>query len=198
MQEKKKTILEAALASVAEKGLQRSTTAEIANRAGVGEGTLYRYFSSKDELFEQAAFYAGDMISDALLGDYEEGGAVDRQYVALCVSFLKNGKRNPMPHKFMEQFRNSPQGIEFKKKRISEISEKSGDRLFFYPLSTVIKRAMIERVVKQYPFQILASLTLGPLIFVVKDCIEGLIELDEDLMESLAEACWDSIRRQDD
>jgi AcrR family transcriptional regulator len=44
-------ILDAALTVFSEKGFATATTAEIAKAAGVAEGTIYNYFSSKRELF---------------------------------------------------------------------------------------------------------------------------------------------------
>lgn len=46
----KKKVLVAALNLFANKGYHATTTAEIANKAGVSEGTIYKYFSSKRDL----------------------------------------------------------------------------------------------------------------------------------------------------
>lgn len=43
-------ILDAAVAVFAEKGFHRATTKDIANEAGVAEGTIYNYFGSKGDL----------------------------------------------------------------------------------------------------------------------------------------------------
>jgi AcrR family transcriptional regulator len=43
-------ILEAAIDVFSEKGFSRATTSEIAKRAGVAEGTIFRYFKIKKEL----------------------------------------------------------------------------------------------------------------------------------------------------
>jgi len=43
-------ILDAAVHLFAEQGFHKTTTREIAEAAGVAEGTLYNYFASKDEL----------------------------------------------------------------------------------------------------------------------------------------------------
>ena len=43
-------ITEAALAQFVEQGIARSTMAQIAERAGVGKGTIYSYYPSKDAL----------------------------------------------------------------------------------------------------------------------------------------------------
>lgn len=194
MQEKRRILIESAMQVVAEKGLQRSTTAEIARRAGVGEGTLYRYFTNKEELIEQAAFYVSRLVSDSLLKNHDEKAPVYSQYVNLCITFLKIGMEDPLPHRFMEQFRNSPQGIEFKKNILEEVDKKQ-EVMPFFPLSEILHRAIEQQIVKDYPFQVLASLTVGPLIFILKDGAEGLLHLDEELMRNIAKACWDSIRR---
>src|ERR1043166_8441388 len=45
-------ILDAALAVFAEKGFAAARMEEVARRAGVTKGTIYRYFPSKEELFK--------------------------------------------------------------------------------------------------------------------------------------------------
>lgn len=47
-------ILSAATKTFAEQGYQVADTQSIADRAGVGKGTLYRYFPTKETLFKQA------------------------------------------------------------------------------------------------------------------------------------------------
>ena len=49
-QDKRKTILAAAVDVFAEKGFHRSRVADIARRAGVADGTIYLYFKSKDDI----------------------------------------------------------------------------------------------------------------------------------------------------
>lgn len=46
-------ILDAALEVFAEKGFHSATVDEIAERAGLGKGTLYRYFANKETLFSE-------------------------------------------------------------------------------------------------------------------------------------------------
>ncbi len=51
MESTRSRILDAALELISERGYNGATTAEIARRAGVAEGTIYRYFKDKKELF---------------------------------------------------------------------------------------------------------------------------------------------------
>ena len=50
--DKRKAILEAAVSEIAESGLS-AATAKIARRADVGTGTLFTYFSSKEQLLNE-------------------------------------------------------------------------------------------------------------------------------------------------
>ncbi len=52
-EDRRKQILDAAMTVFVEKGFNGSTTLEIAKAANVSEVTLFRYFSSKQELFLQ-------------------------------------------------------------------------------------------------------------------------------------------------
>jgi AcrR family transcriptional regulator len=48
---RKREILEAAAAVFAERGFRTARIADIADRAGIGKGTVYEYFRSKEDLF---------------------------------------------------------------------------------------------------------------------------------------------------
>ena len=68
--DKRLRLVEAACAVFAEKGYASTRVAEIAERAGVGKGTVYEYFSSKEELlfavFETINADISSRMNDAL------------------------------------------------------------------------------------------------------------------------------------
>jgi len=53
---KRQAILEQAIRTFAELGFRRTDVQVIADRAGVGKGTVYRYFRNKEELFWAATY----------------------------------------------------------------------------------------------------------------------------------------------
>lgn len=62
-EEREEQIIEAAKSVFIEKGFIGATTNELAKRAGISEVTLFRYFSSKSELFMSAI---GPIMTDSL------------------------------------------------------------------------------------------------------------------------------------
>ncbi|MCJ7801175.1 MAG: TetR/AcrR family transcriptional regulator, partial [Candidatus Marinimicrobia bacterium] len=51
IEDKRTQILHSAIGLFAKKGLERGKIADIAKHAGIGKGTIYEYFKSKDEIF---------------------------------------------------------------------------------------------------------------------------------------------------
>lgn len=64
-EERRRQILDAAIPVFARRGFAGAGTAEIAEAAGVGEPTIYRYFSGKMELYEATIDYSTDVVMSA-------------------------------------------------------------------------------------------------------------------------------------
>jgi len=63
---KKKQIVHAAIAVFARTGINSAKMADIAEAAGVGKGTIYEYFRSKDEVFAEAFNFFQEEIEAAV------------------------------------------------------------------------------------------------------------------------------------
>ena len=57
-EERRRQILEAALRVFLDKGYHAANVSDVAAEAGVSQGTIYWYFSSKEELFNAAVLAA--------------------------------------------------------------------------------------------------------------------------------------------
>ena len=64
--ERQQEIAEAALAVIAQDGLGRFTTAAIARRVGIAEGTLFRHFRNKKEIVGAAITWLGGLFAGTL------------------------------------------------------------------------------------------------------------------------------------
>lgn len=70
-EERRRQILEAALAVFSQKGYHATNVSDVAAQAGVSQGTIYWYFDSKDELFEAAILFAFMDFGEASLEGLE-------------------------------------------------------------------------------------------------------------------------------
>lgn len=72
-------ILEAAVKVFAEQGFYQSTIAQVANKAGVADGTIYLYFKNKDDILSHFFSYKAKQIFDRFREDVElSDHAVDK------------------------------------------------------------------------------------------------------------------------
>ncbi|WP_233870571.1 TetR/AcrR family transcriptional regulator [Paraburkholderia adhaesiva] len=67
--EKRNALLLSATHAVAEQGVL-ATTASIARRAGVAEGTLFTYFENKDVLFQELYLHLKHELAETVMPDY--------------------------------------------------------------------------------------------------------------------------------
>ncbi len=65
--DKEKKILEAAILISNEKGFSSTTTSEIAKRAGVAEGTIFRYFKTKKDILHGIMLQAIKIAADKII-----------------------------------------------------------------------------------------------------------------------------------
>ena len=187
--EKRDEIVRAALELIAERGFHGAPMAMIASRAGVGAGTIYRYFENKDvmitELFRELEERSYPVI--------QEGYATDRplreRFIHLCTALMRYFIDNPLDFRFLEQFFNSPYGVEHRRDKL--MGEKGGCDVF----KELFEEGISQQVMKDLPLVILFDLAFGPILAVARDHILGFIVLDEVLITWSVEACWDGIRR---
>jgi AcrR family transcriptional regulator len=65
-QQKRRVILDAAAAEIARYGYDRANINTIAERAGIGRGTIYLYFDSKDEILDALLDTIGSLIDETV------------------------------------------------------------------------------------------------------------------------------------
>jgi AcrR family transcriptional regulator len=81
---------------------EKATTAMLAREAGVAEGTLYKYFSSKKELFLACYRYVGQLLIERYTRIYRETKDSPREYLRrVAGSYLDFLKENPSMRRFL-------------------------------------------------------------------------------------------------
>jgi len=181
--------MQSALELIAEKGFHGAPMAEIAEKAGVAAGTIYRYFESKDVLITDLHRELKDKIIAVLQEGYPSGSPLRERFLYLLKELIRYYIVNPLHFRYMEQYFNSPYGISMHRDRLMG---KPGNQDIFTDL---FDQGIEQQVFKMLPKALLFSLAFGPLISLIRDHILGFIVLDEALIEKASEACWDAIKK---
>lgn len=187
--EKRDDIVRAALELIAEHGFHGAPMAMIADRAGVGAGTIYRYFENKDVLITELYRDLEERIYPVILEKYVPEQTLRERFLHLGAALLRYFIENPLDFRYLEQFHNSPYGVEHRRDKI--LGKKEGCDLFL----ELFDEGVSQQIMKDLPLVILFALSFGPLLAVARDHILGFITLDDGLIARTVEACWDAIRR---
>ena len=187
--EKRDEIVRAALEIIAEHGFHGAPMAMIADKAGVGAGTIYRYFENKDLLINELYRELEERIYAAVLAGYSSDQPIRERFLYLGTAVLGYFIANPLDFRYLEQYHNSPYGVACRRdKLMGEREERDIYRELF-------EEGVTQQVVKDFPLVVHFALTFGPLLAVARDHILNFIVLDDDLILRTIEACWDGVKR---
>lgn len=94
-------ISDAALGLFIKKGITGTTTKEIAKKAGVSEGTIYNYFSSKNDIAYQLFMQYMDMFRDRLAESSRNGSLPEEKLSKMIFTFFEFAGREPDAYEYI-------------------------------------------------------------------------------------------------
>ncbi|MDX2479210.1 MAG: TetR/AcrR family transcriptional regulator [Desulfuromusa sp.] len=188
-QNKSDAILHAALEQFAENGFHSSPVSQLATLAGVGVGSIYRYFKDKEELIHAVFTMVDDALQKAITTSLDPALSGRSEFIQLVTSLIHYLSDHPLEFKFFEQYYSSPYGSD--KKHAKFLREGAVDPSNpFVNLFSGNKTGTL----KNLPLPIYLAMTFGPITFLLRDSFSGLVTLDETLILQTAEASWDAIK----
>jgi len=187
--DKRGEIIQAALELIAEHGFHGAPMAMIADKAGVGAGTIYRYFENKDVLITELYRKLEEKIMAALQEGYSVEKPLRERFLHLGTALLRYFIANPLYFRYMEQYYNSPYGASMRRDRLLG---KSDNRDIF---KNLFEQGISQQVLKDLPILVLFALAFGPMFALARDHILGFAILDDTVIVQSIEACWDGIKR---
>ncbi len=188
--DKRDEVVRAALELIAELGFHGAPMAMIAERAGVGAGTIYRYFENKDVLINELYQEIEDKVQRFILDGYRKEAPFRARFLHLGTAMLRYFIEYPLDFRYVEQFHNSPYGVAVRRDKL--LGNREGGCNAFKEL---FEQGMAQQVLKDFPLVILLDLAFGPLLVVARDHILGFIILDDELITRVVEASWDAVKR---
>jgi AcrR family transcriptional regulator len=195
-QQRVKDILQAGRDVFAEKGYDAATSAEIAQRAGISEATVFSYFSGKRELCARVIADWYDEIIDAFETGLPRDGSVRQQFAFIVRTHLRlmlvNG--TGLCSLVLSEGRTKQHDLS---DTLNELQ-----RRYTAPLMNVLARGQeLGHVRADLPLRLMRSLVFGPMEHVLWDATLAKRRLSQAQIEStaneLVDVLWAALQPPD-
>lgn len=134
-EEKKKVIALASIEVFSEKGFDRTRMEDVAKVAGVGKGTIYEYFKTKDDLMEGAVSTLFADMAGALLPDLEADASPSQMLISMLEKSVTAVKQVGFAYRFFLDY-------------MIQISRKNAAETFVGEMLSEYRRVLAELVKK--------------------------------------------------
>jgi AcrR family transcriptional regulator len=184
--DKKQAVLEATLELIAEQGFHGTPMSQIAQKANIGVGTIYRYFSGKEELINELYIYIKRRMAEATMKDYSKDQPVADSIKEVLKQFVYYMYDHPAELSFHEQYSNSPLITQATRGEALRIAE---------PIEDLFQRARSGDLIKDLPDSILMTLLTGAVFSLVKLYITAGMPIRDESLTAETDAIWDMIKK---
>jgi AcrR family transcriptional regulator len=147
-EEKQQAILAAAIKVIAEQGVA-APTAKIAKQAGCAEGTLFTYYSTKDDLLNDLYLVLKRELQEVMMSAYPARGSLRQRALHVWRAFVGWGVDNPAKRRAMTQL-----GVS---ERVTEQTKREG-RAAFEEVGAMLKESVAGGVLREYPLAFAAAI----------------------------------------
>jgi AcrR family transcriptional regulator len=182
--EKRTAILDAALELFVERGFHGTAVPLVAERAGVGAGTIYRYFENKEALVNELYRQWKNAISTHVLRDFPANAAPRDQFAHAFRQLCAFVEANPRVYAFLELHHHAAY--------LDEPSRAVEQRIFDFA-STVLTAAQAKGLVRSGPPAMLLALLHGAFVGLVRFGREGRFDWTPASLAVAEQACWSLI-----
>jgi TetR/AcrR family transcriptional regulator, repressor of fatR-cypB operon len=183
--DKRDAIMTAALELFVERGFFGTAVPEIADKAGVGAGTIYRYFESKEALVNALYRQEKQRFAERVLHDFPTTTIARELFRTMWMRMSKFAIETPKPFIFMELHHHAS---------YLDAESRALEARMLDLFTNVVTAAQARGELKVGPPRLLMGLVMGAFVGVIRSCVE----LDQPLEDAdwkLAEQCiWEAIR----
>jgi AcrR family transcriptional regulator len=179
-------ILAAALELFAVQGFDGTAVPEVAKRAGVGAGTIYRHFESKEGLVNALYRREKTRLMTHLMSEFPWLGGSRTQFRAFFWRLAGFARREPLAFAFLEHHHHA---------RYLDGESRALERDSLAPVRLFLDGAKKRCELKPLPSEALAAMVWGMLAGVVKAASLGHLTFTDELLADVENCAWEAIAR---
>ncbi|MGY3571092.1 TetR/AcrR family transcriptional regulator [Vibrio sp. SCSIO 43135] len=187
MVDKRQKIIDAAEKLIAESGFQGLSMHKLAKEAGVAAGTIYRYFSDKDDLLRQVRLAVIQRNAEIIQRGVESSMTLKERFRKMWLNIFDLSGSNLGTLKNRAQYDSLPCVRSHETKEI--------ERKMFSKVDQLFSEGREQGVFKSLDNPVLAALSLEVSVTLARKQSLGYYHLDQDAIEGAIEASWDAITK---
>lgn len=182
---KQKAVIDATIKVINEIGFASASISKIAKEAGVSVGTIYIYYTNKEDLVVSVYYNVKQEIMNALYLNIDESKSIKANLNTLWNNTIKAGEVIPMLLSYSEQFANSP---------FYDLVDKTKTYEFVKPLIELQNRGIEEKVLKAMSFELFVAFFMSPAAFLSnrKLCVD--FKINKKNIEDSFQIAWNTIK----
>jgi AcrR family transcriptional regulator len=183
--DKREAIMNAALDLFVQRGFHGTAVPEIAAAAGVGAGTIYRYFEHKEALVNALYRQEKQRFAQVVLDDFPQGSTARELFRTMWNRMAQFAVANPKPFIFLELHHHA---------EYLDAESQALEQRMLALFTQVVTAAQARGELKAGPPRLLMGIVMGAFVGVIRSCVEVSASL-ADADWTLAERCiWEAIR----
>lgn len=184
---KQEEIMRAALSLFAERGFDATTVPQIAERAGVGTGTIYRYFANKEALFNALFQDCVRRLSRRLAGCCQSvGQSIREQFRQSFHLMVEYAEEDADALLFIESHSNAHYLDEESRRLFQEMLDM---------VRSILEQGKEQGLIRRFDSNALIGIVYGSVVQLFKLIDKGLLAKSEQLFAELEECCWRAVSR---
>lgn len=188
--DKRTQILAATADLIAEQGLQCCPMAKVAKYAGVGAGTIYRYFETKEVLIQQVYLDACHKLASICTEGYDIEANIRERFDHIWGRFYKFLLNNPRDLVLLDQLWASP--------AVGDTAHQQAMTEVHVLTLQLLQDAKCAGAIKPLQNEILLTITFGSLFNIAKKLQQSPSLFTEPVvLPNLLDMCWDAIKSHD-
>lgn len=185
--DKRASILNSALKLFSKIGVHDTPMSQIADKAKIGVGTIYRYFPSKEILINSLYEEIHSRMIPFLRKDFSEKAAVKDNYTGYFTNLIYYLVQHTVELSFISQYESHPRKLPGRQNKIDNSSQSD--------YSVIFKRASDEKLLKDLPFGMFGAIIMSMAVSIADFYIKSGIDPDADALDMGARALWDAIKK---
>jgi TetR/AcrR family transcriptional regulator, repressor of fatR-cypB operon len=183
--DKREAILSAALELFVERGFHGTAVPEVAERAGVGAGTIYRYFESKEALVNEIYRRHKQLLATRVLSSFPVDASAREQFRTFWHRMARFVTDEPLGFAFLE-LHNHRSYLDDDSRAVEERLRQFGIKF--------LEHAQKKGEIRPVAPMILIGLVLGSFIGLVRHASECGLVLDDNTWTTAEQCVWEAIR----